>query len=75
MDNQTSLEKLNEKVSQILQHYHTLKGENELLRTELVSIKAEKELQSEEIERLTQENAQKDLEIEEIVNKIENILG
>jgi cell division protein ZapB len=75
MDNQTTLEKLSEKVSDILQQYHSLKNENEVMRNELVTLKAEKEIKNQEIERLSEENAIKDLEIEEIVNKIESILG
>jgi hypothetical protein len=75
MDNQTTLEKLNEKVTQILQEFHSLKGENEIMRTELITLKAEKEIKDQEIERLSEENSIKDLEIEEIVNKIESILG
>lgn len=75
MDNQSTLEKLNDKVSKIVQQYHSLKGENEMLRTELITLKAEKELKDQEIERLKDENIMKDLEIEEVVNKIESILG
>ena len=75
MENQNNLEKLSDKVSQILQQYHTLKGENEAIRMELVTLKAEKEIKDQEIERLTEQNAMKDLEIDEIVNKIESILG
>ena len=75
MDNQTTLEKLSEKVSEILKHYNTLKSENEVMRNELVTLKAEKEIKNQEIERLSEENAMKDLEIEEIVSQIESILG
>jgi len=75
MDNQTTLEKLSEKVSEILRHHEALKSENELLRNELITLKAEKEIKDQEIQRLSQENANKDLEIEEIVTKIESILG
>lgn len=75
MDQQSTIEKLDEKVSQILQQYHALKGENEMIRTELITLKAEKELKDQEIEKLSEENAMKDLEIEEIVSKIESILG
>ena len=75
MDNQNSLEKLNDKVSQILQQCHSLRGENEMIRNELITLKAEKEIKDQEIERLSEENAMKDLEIDEIVNKIESILG
>ncbi len=75
MENQTSIEILGEKVSQILQQYHSLKGENEMLRVELVTLKSEREMRDLEITKLTEDNAMKDLEIEEIVNKIESILG
>ena len=75
MQNQTTLDKLNEKVLQMLQQYHTLKGENEVLRTEVVTLKAENEIKNQEIEKLTDQNTMKDLEIEEIVSKIESIVG
>lgn len=75
MENQSRLERLSEKVSHIVQQYHSTKAENEMIRNELVALKAEKEIKDQEIEKLTQLNAQKDLEIEEIVNKIESILG
>ncbi len=75
MENQTSLEKLSDKVGEIVQKYHSLKAENDMIRNELVQLKAEKEIKDQEIERLSEENAMKDLEIEEIVNKIESILG
>ena len=75
MQEQTSLDKLSDKVSQILQQYHSLKGENEMIRNELITLKAERELKDSEIEKLNDENAMKDLEIEEIVSKIESLLG
>ncbi len=49
MDNQTNLEKLNDKVSQILQQYHSLKGENEMIRNELVTLKAEREIKNQKM--------------------------
>ncbi len=75
MDNTTVLDKLSEKVSQILQERQTLKSEAEAMRNELVALKANCELKNQEIDKLAEENALKDLEIEEIVNKIESILG
>jgi len=75
MQEQTNLEVLSDKVSQILQSYHSLKGENEVMQNELIMLKAERTTKDQEIERLIEENAMKDLEIEEIVNKIESILG
>ena len=75
MENQTNLEKLNEKVSQILQRYYSLRDENEVLKNELVRIKADNELKDQEIEKLVEQNTMKDMEIEEIVSKIESIIG
>jgi len=75
MENQSVLEKLSDKVSQILQQYNSAKEENQVLRTEIVTLKAESDIKNQEIEKLTEENAMKDLEIEEIVEKIENILS
>jgi chromosome segregation ATPase len=75
MQNQTTLEKLDEKVSEILKQYHELKSENETIRNELITIKGQREIQNQEIDKLTEQNTMKDLEIEEIVNKIESILG
>ncbi|WP_373034950.1 hypothetical protein [Sulfurimonas sp.] len=75
MQSQTNLDKLNDKVSQILQNYNTLKEENKTYRTEIVTLKAENEAKNNEIEKLTEANVMKDMEIEEIVEKIESILG
>ena len=65
MDNQSSLEKLSERVSQIVQQYHSLKGETEMMRKEIVTLKAEKERKDQEIERLSEEKAIKEIEKEE----------
>jgi len=75
MESQRAIDILDEKVSQVLQGYHSLKEENELMRNELMTLKANCELKNQEIEKLNEINAMKDLEIEEIVNKIESILG
>ncbi|MDD2566921.1 MAG: hypothetical protein PHI89_08045 [Thiovulaceae bacterium] len=68
-------EKLAQRVEEILYNYNNVKQENDALRTELVTLKAERELKNQEIQRLNDQNTMKDLEIEEIVNKIESILG
>jgi len=75
MENQTTIEILSDKVSQILQKHNAMQNENEMLRNELVTLKAQSEAKGQEIEKLTEQNVMKDLEIEEIVNKIESILG
>lgn len=75
MDNKTALENLNDKVSNILQKYHSLKVENDALRNQLITIKSESEIKNQEIEKLIEKNTKKDLEIEEIVEKIESMMG
>lgn len=75
MQNQTSLAKLNDKVSAIVQRYNSQKEENEVLRLELVKLKAESEIKNQEIARLIEQNAQKELEIEAIVEKLESIMA
>jgi len=75
MENQTTLEKLSEKVSNILQRYNDLKTETEMLRTEVVTLKSQNQIKDQEIEKLIEQNTMKDLEIEEIVEKIESIMG
>lgn len=72
MQEQTNLDKLSERVSQILQKYNAMKSENDTIKNELTILKAQKD---QEVERLIEENRMKDLEIEEIVNKIESMLG
>lgn len=75
MEEQSALQRLSQKVSQIVQDMHALKEENELLRNEVVTLRAQNETKDLEIERLGDENSLKDIEIEEIVNKIESILS
>jgi len=74
MQNQTALEILDEKVSDILQKYSSLKSENEMLRTEVITLKSQKEITTQELEKLRDNNTLKDLEIEEIVSKIESLV-
>jgi FtsZ-binding cell division protein ZapB len=69
------LDKLSSKVTEMIHQYGVFKEENEHLRNELMTLKAERGIKDQEIARLVQENAHKDMEIEEIVNKIESMLG
>lgn len=75
MEEQTTLQKLSERVTQIVEQYDSMKNEIEALRTETVTLRSANEAKDAEINRLTEENGMKELEIEEIVNKIESILG
>jgi chromosome segregation ATPase len=75
MENQTTLQKLNDKISDVLSSYAAAKEELERLRLEVVTLKSEKEMKNKEIEKLIEQNTLKDLEIEEIVEKIERMMG
>lgn len=74
MQGQTTLTKLNDKISAVVEQYNLLKRENESLRLEVVKLKAESEIKNQEIEKLIEQNAMKDSEIESIVEKLEEIM-
>jgi len=69
------IEQLNEKIESMVTRYEVMKSENESLRNEVVSAKAQSEAKDATISKLEEENAMKDIEIEEIVKKIEMALG
>ncbi len=71
----SAFEKLDKKIDELLLTILSLKEENETLRQELVNIKAQCEVKTNEIERLQELNAKKEREIEEIVAKIESMIG
>ncbi|MDD2651763.1 MAG: hypothetical protein PHX44_01775 [Sulfurimonas sp.] len=75
MQNQTTLARLSDKVSAMVDQYKMIKEENEALRVEMVKLQAQNELKNQEIEKLTEQNALKDSEIESIVEKLESIMA
>jgi len=75
MHEQTTLTRLNDKISTIIEHYKMLQEDNEALRLDIVRLKAEGELKSQEIDKLIEQNTLKDAEIESIVDKLESIMA
>lgn len=71
----TTIEQLNEKLDAMVSRYNTMKQENETLRNEVAVAKAQSEAKDTQIRKLEDENALKDIEIEDIVKKIESALG
>ena len=69
------IEQLNEKIDAMVNRYDVMKQENETLRSEVVSCKAQSEAKDTQITKLEDDNAMKDIEIEDIVKKIELALG
>jgi predicted nuclease with TOPRIM domain len=72
---QPVLDRLGGKVSQLMHQLQSRREENEMLKNELMTQQAQNEAYRGQIERLEADNAAKEREIEEIVNKIESILG
>ena len=68
------IEQLNDKINTMVTRFSTMKNENEALRTEIMNAKAQSEAKDVVIKKLEEENALKDIEIEEIVKKIESAL-
>ncbi len=75
MENLSVIDKLSEKIDTLLAKLKNLEEENARLRNEIVSIKAQNEAKDAQIAKLNEEVAMKDLEIEEVIGKIEAILG
>lgn len=72
---QTIIEQLNEKIDAMVTRYENMKNENEALRHEIMNVKAQSEAKDTLISRLEEENTLKEIEIEDIVKKIESALG
>ena len=71
----SALERLAQKVDGLLVRLKNLEQENSELRNELVAVKAQNEAKDAQIARLNDELALKDAEIDEVIAKIETILG
>jgi hypothetical protein len=74
MENKTIVELLDLSVSKIVEQYKALKSENTLLEERITELTSTLESKNTQIETLKEENALKDLEIEDIISKVENIL-
>jgi len=74
MSNQTITENLHNKVSNILEQYQILKEKNEALTANMLTMSQKLEEKSKELEKRIEDDAMKDLELEDIIAKIENIL-
>ena len=69
------LTKLNEKIDSLLKKYEELIKENEELKNELENTKNKLEEKEAELLECKEAMALKELELEEVLAKIENILG
>ncbi|MGB2553218.1 MULTISPECIES: hypothetical protein [unclassified Campylobacter] len=74
-ENDKVLNTLTDKVNDLLARYNEVCEENEQLRNELISLKAQNEAKSNQILRLEEEVKSKNIESDDIVRKIEAVLG
>ena len=74
MENISMLEKLTQRIDELLKNYNDLKLQNEELKTQLITCKAALEKRDEELRKLQDELAMRDLEIEEVIKKIESYM-
>lgn len=66
---------LSKKIDEVLARIKSLEEENNNLRNELVAVKAQNEAKDAQIAKLDEELMMKDLEIEEVIGKIETMLS
>jgi SMC interacting uncharacterized protein involved in chromosome segregation len=75
MRNQTALEELSAKISLIVEKYSRIKDENIMLSEALAETKKKVEEQNQEILRLQEEEELREMEIEDITQKIGRLLA
>ncbi|MCV3450544.1 hypothetical protein L8W58_02905 [Campylobacter lari] len=66
---------MTDKVNELLAKYNEVREINENLRNELVSVKAQNEAKNNQIARLEEELKNKNIESEDVIKKIEAVLG
>ena len=75
MQDQTTLEKLSQKVNQMLRNYDELRIENSELKEKIERLELDHLAKEAAVTEMQDELTEKDREIEEIVTKIESMLG
>ena len=75
MSENSTLNKLSQKVGEMLSSFEALRQENALLKDEVAQLRSEGSNSSTLVIQLRDELNEKDREIEEIVTKIESMLG
>lgn len=74
-DNDKVLNTLTDKVNDLLARYNEICEENESLRNELISVKAQNEAKTNQIARLEEDLRTKNTESDDVIRKIEAVLG
>ncbi|ACZ12617.1 MAG: hypothetical protein JW802_07260 [Campylobacterales bacterium] len=66
---------LSQKIDELLEKYKALEAQNETLRQELVTAKAVAEAKNVQIAKLEQDLIHKDVNADDLLSKIEAVLG
>ncbi|BCX79516.1 hypothetical protein [Campylobacter sp. 19-13652] len=74
-ENNQTINTITGMVSDLIQKYEELKYENELLHNEIVTLKAQDEAKTNQIFRLEDELSRKNIESEDVMEKIKAVLG
>jgi len=74
-DDDKVLNTITDRVNDLLARYNEVCEENESLRNELVSVKAQNEAKSNQIARLEEDLRAKNTESNDVIRKIEAVLG
>jgi cell division protein FtsB len=69
-----TVNKLSEKVNDLLVRFEEMKSQNSTLRQEVVTLKAQNEAKNVQIEKLEEDLMNKDIESDDIFSKIEEVL-
>ena len=71
---EVTVNKLAQKVDELLVRFEELKSQNSALRQEIVTLKAQNEVKDAQINKLEEDLMNKDLESDDILSKIEEVL-
>ncbi len=69
-----TVNKLSEKVNDLLVRFEEMQSQNSTLRQEVVTLKAQNEAKNIQIEKLEEDLMNKDIESDDIFSKIEEVL-
>ena len=71
---EVTVNKLSEKVNDLLVRFEEMKSQNDTLRQEVITLKAQNEVKNSQINRLEEDLMNKDIESDDIFSKIEEVL-
>ena len=69
-----TVNRLAEKVNDLLVRFEDMKSQNDTLRQEVVTLKAQNEVKNSQINKLEEDLMNKDIESDDIFSKIEEVL-